>query len=147
VTDSSRPGDHHDGPYPGGLGSRREARERAFQLLYEAEVKHEPATDVLAQQPLAPDEFAVDLVEGVEAHRAEIDALIVEHARNWELDRMPALDRAILRMATFELAHRPDVPTGATISEAVELAKQYSTDDSSRFVNGVLSAIADQVRE
>ena len=78
--------------------------------------------------------------------RDVIDELIVEHARNWELDRMPALDRALLRLATFELAFRPDVPTGAVISEAVDLAKRYSTDDSSRFVNGVLSAISAAVR-
>ena len=102
---------------------------------------------MLAELPLAPDEFAVALVRGRRGPCAEsIDGLIVEHARNWQLDRMPALDRAMLRMATFELAHRPDVPTGASITEAVELAKQYSTDDSGRFVNGVLSAIADQVR-
>ena len=68
------------------------------------------------------------------------------HARNWQLSRMPALDRAILRLGAFELAHRPDVPTAAVINEAVELAKEYSTDDSGRFVNGVLSAVAADVR-
>ena len=88
----------------------------------------------------------MELVSGVAERRDDIDALIIEHARNWELDRMPALDRALLRLATYELAHRPDVPTGAVISEAVDLAKRYSTDDSGRFVNGVLSAIAAQVR-
>lgn len=134
------------GPYPGGLGSRREARERAFHLLYEADMKGEPATEVLAALPLEPDAFAVELVEGVGANRDEIDALIRAHAHNWDLDRMPALDRALLRLATFELAHRPDVPTGAAINEAVELATQYSTDDSARFVNGVLAAVAREVR-
>lgn len=135
-----------EGPYPGGVGSRHDARERAFHLLYEAEIKGVPVTDVLADLPLEPDPFAVELVEGVEANAAEVDALIVRHARNWELGRMPALDRAVLRLATFELAHRPDVPTAAVINEAVELAKQYSTDDSGRFVNGVLSAVAADVR-
>ncbi len=129
-----------------GPGPRHQARERAFHLLYEAEVKGLGVADVLASLPLAPDPFAVELVEGVEAHAAEIDGLIAAHARNWELDRMPALDRALLRLATFELAHRPDVPTGVAISEAVELATQYSTDDSSKFVNGVLSAVAREVR-
>jgi len=101
---------------------------------------------VLASLPLEPDEFAVELVRGVGEHREEIDELITAHARNWDIHRMPALDRALLRLACFELAHRPDVPTGAVISEAVELAKRYSTDDSGRFVNGVLSAVAAEVR-
>jgi N utilization substance protein B len=127
-------------------GTRREARERAFHLLYECEVKGVGPDVVLAELPLRPDAFAVELVEGVEGHAAEIDALVAAHARNWELGRMPALDRALLRLATYELAHRPDVPTAAVINEAVELAKQYSTDDSGRFVNGVLSAVAAEVR-
>lgn len=129
-----------------GGGPRHEARERAFHLLYEAEIKDVEGGEVLSTLPLDPDPFAVDLVEGVSAHAEEIDGLIRDHARNWQLERMPALDRAVLRLATYELAHRPDVPTGAVISEAVDLAKQYSTDDSGRFVNGVLSAIARAVR-
>ncbi len=143
---SDRSGDDGRRPYPGGLGSRREARERAFHLLYESEIKGEAADEVLASLPLEPDAFAVELVRGVGEHRSQLDELIASHARNWHLERMPALDRALLRLATFELVHRPDVPTGAVISEAVELAKQYSTDDSGRFVNGVLSAIAAEVR-
>lgn len=98
--------------------------------------------DVLASLPVDPDQFAMELVAGVDRHRSEIDEVIGAHARNWEVDRMPALDRAILRLATFELLHRPDVPTAVVISEAVELAKSYSTDDSGRYVNGVLAAIA-----
>jgi N utilization substance protein B len=131
------------GPWP---GSRREARERAFHLLYESEIKGEDAEDVLSSLPLEPDRFAVELVRGVGDTRGELDGLIAAHARNWDVDRMPALDRALLRLACYELAHRPDVPTGAVISEAVELAKRYSTDDSGRFVNGVLSAVAAEVR-
>jgi N utilization substance protein B len=126
--------------------TRRQARERALSLLYEAEVKGEPPRAVVAELPVSPDRFACELVEGVEDHGAELDRLISEHARGWSIDRMPAIDRALLRMATFELVHRPDVPTGAAISEAVELARRYSTDDSSRFVNGMLSAIAAKVR-
>lgn len=109
-------------------------------------MKSEGSGAILAALPLEPDQFAVELVSGVAAERATIDALIVDHARNWELERMPALDRALLRLATYELAFRPDVPTGAVISEAVDLATRYSTDDSGRFVNGVLSAIAAVVR-
>jgi len=137
------PDTEHTDPLP---GSRREARERAFHLLYESEMKNEGSSEVLAALPLEPDTFAVELVMGVSQEGNVIDSLIIDHAHNWELDRMPALDRALLRLATYELAFRPDVPTGAVISEAVDLAKRYSTDDSGKFVNGVLSAIAAAVR-
>lgn len=126
--------------------NRHDARERAFHLLYESEMKGETGEAVLASLPVGPDEFATELVAGVDAHRDEIDGVIGAHARNWDVDRMPSLDRAILRLATFELVHRPDVPTAVVISEAVEFAKSYSTDDSGRYVNGVLAAIAAAVR-
>jgi transcription antitermination protein NusB len=93
-----------------------------------------------------PDPYAEDLVRGVGAHHAEIDAVIRRFAHHWELERMPAVDRALLRLAIYELGHRPDVPRNATINEAVELAKQYSTEESGRFVNGMLSRIADELR-
>jgi N utilization substance protein B len=134
------------GTYRGGLGSRREARERALALLYEAEAKGLPPAEVLAGLPLPPDPFTVALVEGVGAHRAELDDLLRRYARDWKLERMPAIDRAVLRMGAYELCHRPDVPTAAVLSEAVELAARYSTADSGRFVNGMLAAIAAEVR-
>ncbi len=127
---------------PGGVGSRREARERALGLLYEAETKDESGPTVLAAQPVEVEEHASDLVRGVSAHRAELDAVIGRHARGWTVARMPAIDRTVLRMAAYELLHRPDVPRNVVINEAVELAKRYSTDDSGRFVNGLLSAVA-----
>ena len=127
-------------------GTRREARERALSLLYEAEAKAMSATDLLGEQPLPPADFVADLVNGVHEHRAKIDALIERFAVDWTLERMPAIDRNVLRLAVFELAERPAVPVGVVISEAVELAKQYSTDDSGRFVNGLLSAVAAEVR-
>jgi transcription antitermination protein NusB len=130
----------------GGLGSRREARERALSLLYEADAKACPPDAVLADLPVPPDPFAGDLVAGVGAHLDEIDERIRRFSRGWTLERMPVVDRTVLRMAIYELLHRPDVPTAAVISEAVELAKRYSTDDSGRFVNGMLSAIAEEVR-
>jgi N utilization substance protein B len=131
---------------PGGVGSRREARERALALLYEAEAKSISPAEVLDALPLAPEPFTVELVLGVGEHLDEIDEVIRAHAEGWSLERMPALDRALLRLGVFELRWRPDVPTGAAISEAVELAKTFSTDDSGRFVNGMLSAIAGEVR-
>jgi N utilization substance protein B len=127
-------------------GTRREARERALSLLYEAEAKGTSPVDLLAEQPLAPVEFVADLVRGVHDHRLVIDELLTRYAVDWTLERMPAIDRSVLRLAVFELAERKETPVGVVISEAVELAKQYSTDDSGRFVNGLLSAIAAEVR-
>ena len=127
-------------------GSRRQARERALSLLYEAESKDLAPTAVLNQLPVEPDPYTIEILRGVSLHAAELDALITEFARDWTIDRMPALDRALLRMAIFELAHLPDVPTGVVISEAVDLAGRFSTDESSRFVNGMLSRIAEAVR-
>jgi N utilization substance protein B len=86
------------------------------------------------------------MVLGVGEHLGELDALITRFAKGWRIERMPAVDRALLRMGCWELAHRPDVPTGAILSEAVDLAREYSTEDSSRFVNGVLAAVAKHLR-
>jgi N utilization substance protein B len=130
----------------GGLGSRREARERALELLYEADAKGCSPAAVLEDLAVDPDPFAVDLVTGVGVHQAEVDELIGRFSRGWAVERMPVVDRTLLRMAVYELAHRLDVPTGAIISEAVELAKRFSTDDSGRFVNGVLGSIAEEIR-
>jgi N utilization substance protein B len=127
---------------PGGVGSRREARERALSLLYEAETKGIDGAAVIDAQPVSVEEFAADLVVGVSDHTGDLDALLGRHARGWDVERMPVIDRTLLRMAAYELLHRPDVPRNVVINEAVELAKRYSTDDSGRFVNGMLSAIA-----
>ena len=127
-------------------GPRRQARERALSLLYEADSKDSVPAAVLAALPVEPDAYAVEVVRGVGDHMAELDTWIRDYAKDWTIDRMPALDRALLRMGIFELLHRPDVPTGAVISEAVELAQRFSTDESSRFVNGMLARIAESVR-
>ena len=128
------------------LGTRREARERALSLLYEAESKQLGPADVLAELPVPPEDFVVDLVAGVGRRGQEIDELIGAYSIDWTLDRMPAVDRNLLRLATYELLERPEIPTAAILSEAVELAKRYSTEDSGRFVNGVLASIADATR-
>jgi N utilization substance protein B len=127
-------------------GSRREARERALELLYESYAKSLSVDDVLSGLAVRPDPYAEEVVRGVDARSAEIDGLISSHAKGWTLERMPVLDRTLLRIAVWELLGRPDVPVAVVISEAVELAKRYSTDDSGRFVNGVLSAAAAEVR-
>ncbi len=130
----------------GDSGTRREARERALGLLYEAEVKQVDPAELLESLPISPVPFALDLVRGVAEHRPELDAMISALAEGWRLERMPAVDRALLRLAAFELAHRPDVPAAAVLTEAVDLASDYSTERSSRFVNGVLSALAADLR-
>ncbi len=129
-----------------GVGTRREARERALALLYEAEQKGcAPLASILDELPVPPEAYAGELVVGVSDHLAELDERLAGYSRNWPLERMPALDRALLRIGLYELIHT-DVPVGACISEAVELAKRYSTDDSHRFVNGLLARAATEVR-
>ena len=86
-------------------------------------------------------EYAIDLVEGVVAHRARIDEILADYAEGWTVDRMPGVDRAVLRIGVFELLWRDDVPDPVVIDEAVELAKSLSTDESPRFVNGVLGRV------
>jgi len=115
-------------------------------LLYEAEQRSMDPADLIGQQVLEPDELTQLLVRGVATHRVELDAVIAAHSKGWALARMPALDRTILRIATFELFHRPDVPAAVVLDEGVELAKTFSTDDSGRFVNGVLAAIVPVAR-
>jgi N utilization substance protein B len=134
-------------PAAAGEGPRHEARERALTLLYEAEMKRLSTDEVLRSLSVAPDPFTVALVEGIAAHEARIDDLMAAAAKGWEVERMPVLDRNILRLATYELIAELDVPVAVVIDEAVELAKQYSTESSGGFVNGVLSTIARQVRD
>src|ERR671933_2382705 len=126
--------------------TRRQARERALSLLYEAEAKDITPRQLLESLTVEPVPFATELLQGVDDHGEEIDGYIRRFARGWAIGRMPALDRALLRLGVFELLHRPDVPAPAVLSEAVELASRYSTEESSRFVNGVLAQIAREVR-
>jgi N utilization substance protein B len=129
------------------VAARSKARKRAVDVLYAADLRGADRLTLLAEElevghpPV--NEYTVRLVEGVAEHAAEIDRLIDEHAANWSLDRLPDVDRAILRMAVFELRWADDVPDPVAIDEAVQLAKNLSTDDSPGFVNGVLAAIAE----
>ena len=126
------------------MAARSKARKRAVDVLYEADVRGRDVLGVLADRMDTPPpmpEHTVRLVEGVAEHAARIDALIDAHASNWSLDRLPDVDRAILRMAVFELLWADDGPDVVVIDEAVELAKALSTDDSPGYVNGVLGAI------
>lgn len=127
------------------MAARTKARKRAVDVLYEADVRGRERLALLAERvadgnPPVP-EHSVRLVEGVDQHAARIDTLIDTHASGWSIDRLPDVDRAILRMAVFELLWADDVPDAVVIDEAVELAKTLSTDDSPAYVNGVLGAI------
>ncbi|QRO01093.1 transcription antitermination factor NusB [Archangium violaceum] len=133
------------------MGARRTARERALQALYQLEMTpgsvHEAleaawaATEEARKEPEAV-KFARELVEGVMAHRAEIDRLIEQHSHNWRLDRMSRIDRNVLRLGVFELKYRPDIPKKVSLNEAVELGKNFGTEESSAFVNGLLDRVA-----
>jgi transcription antitermination protein NusB len=125
-------------------GTRSAARRRALDILFEADLLDRPVAEVLArhrQDPEAgaPDAYTAGLLP-------ELDARIADAAEHWTIERMPLVDRNLLRLAAFELAARPEVPTAVVLDEAIELAKLLSTADSGRFVNGVLAHIASQVR-
>lgn len=124
---------------------RHDARERALELLYEAEAKGVRGAEVIDDLPLAPDPYAAELVVGADEHRSAAEALIVQFSRDWALDRMPLLDRIVLRLAIEELQHHAEVPRGVILDEAVELAKTFSTEESGSFVNGMLTSIADHL--
>jgi len=125
---------------------RTDAREQAVIFLYESEQRGISPLELLADRGVASADLTSELLNGIELVRADLDAEIVAFAKGWALERMPALDRAILRLAIYELRSRPDVPVAVVIDEAVELAKRFSTDDSGRFVNGVLAAVAKEAR-
>jgi len=129
-----------------GLGSRREAREEALSLLYQSDVSHEPVVESLAGRGVSPTDYAIEIAEGVDQDLADIDATIARHLTGWRIERMPLLDKVIARVATWELRHRKDIPTAVVLSEAVELATAYCSEQSPRFLNGVLSGIASELR-
>ena len=131
------------------MAARSKARRRALEVLYEAEMRGEPPVDVLdrrtrqAEHRLAEQDFLDRLVTGVSAQRERIDELIATYAVGWTLDRMPTVDRNVLRLGVYELLWCDDVPDGVAVSEAVALATELSTDESPRFVNGLLSRLVE----
>ena len=127
--------------------ARSKARKRALDVLFEAEQRDSPVLDLLAERitlgsPPVPG-YAADLVRGVATHAARIDELISQYAQGWTLDRMPAVDRNVLRIGVYELLWADDVPDAVAINEAVLLAQDLSTDASPAFVNGLLAHIAE----
>jgi N utilization substance protein B len=128
------------------MSARSKARKRALDVLFEAELRGSPVLELLAERttmgnpPVPP--YAADLVRGVTVNSARIDELLSEYATGWTLDRMPAVDRNVLRIGVYELLWAPDVPDGVAISEAVLLVQDLSTEGSPAFVNGLLARIA-----
>lgn len=130
------------------MRARTKARKRALDILFESEARGEDPLEVLAQRQATEDappvsDYAAMLVRGVTEHRERIDQLLTEHAEDWTVDRMPAVDRTLLRMGVYELLWVDEIDDPVAITEAVELAGTLSTDDSPRFINGVLGRIAD----
>jgi len=126
---------------------RHQARERALSLMYEAELKGNPPSEILGALMVPPDPYTVELLTAVEERKAEIDEFIDSAAIGWDLARMAVVDRNVLRLAVAELLGSSEVPTAVILNEAVELASGYSTDDSGRFVNGILSTLATRIRD
>lgn len=127
------------------MAARSKARKRALDVLFESELRQDSALEVLRERiaqasPPVP-EYSVTLVEGVQVRRERIDELLATYAEGWTLDRMPPVDRNVLRLGAYELIWADDVPDGVAISEAVALARDLSTDESPRFVNGLLARL------
>src|SRR6201986_1077517 len=132
------------------MAARSKARKRAFHIFSEADLPTVGLTDVLRERLAAADppvnDYTIELVEGLGEHQARIDEILAQYSEGWTVYRMPPLDRAILRLGIFELLWREDVPAPVVIDEAVELAKTLSTDESPRFVNGVLARVLRDVQ-
>ncbi|MEZ0163686.1 transcription antitermination factor NusB [Kineococcus sp. LSe6-4] len=129
------------------MAARRKARKRALEVLFEADQRGLAPLDVLRDKIQRADppvgEYALTLVEGVVAQQARIDEVLSTYSMGWTLDRMPAVDRALLRLGVWEILHAPDVPDHVAVSEAVEIAQELSTNESPKFVNGLLARIAE----
>ena len=133
------------------MGARTKARKRALDILFSADVRgDEVSVTLAAEAKRAASEpareaswlYAREVVDGIIDHHDEIDEQITTHSRDWRLERMPAVDRALLRIGVWEIMYNDAVPTAVAIDEAVELAKEFSTDDSGAFVHGVLARVS-----
>jgi N utilization substance protein B len=125
------------------MSARSKARKRALDVLYASEMRNRSTVEALQEQSEAGpvNDYTVELVQGVTEHRARLDEVISGYAQGWTLDRMPAVDRNVLRLATFEVLYVDDVPNAVAVSEALNLVRDLSTDESPAFVNGVLGNI------
>ena len=129
------------------MSARSKARKAALDLLYESDIRNTSASDLLSKRitdlEYVVRDFTKELVDGVEQHRRKIDELITTYSQGWDMDRMPVIDRNILRLAMYEVLWSSNVPQAVAIDEALELAQTLSTDESSKYINGVLSKIVE----
>ena len=126
------------------MSARRKARKRALDFLYEADIRNGNAIDLLGtrgESDLSQSDYVMELLVGVDTNRVKIDELITTYAQGWDMDRMPAIDRNILRIALFEILFKNDLDDQVAASEAVEIASELSTEDSAKYINGVLGRI------
>jgi N utilization substance protein B len=129
------------------MSSRRRSREMAIQVLYQVDMVHSDLAEALRlfcehfKAPEAIRDFAFELALGTHGHREEVDTLIKRFSEHWRLERMSIVDRNILRLATYELLYRPDIPAKVSINEAVDIGKKYGSEDSGSFINGILDRI------
>jgi N utilization substance protein B len=126
------------------VSARRKARKRALDFLYEADIRSASAIELLGtrgESELSERDYVMELLVGVDANKLKIDELITTYAQGWDMDRMPAIDRNILRIALFEILFKSDLDDQIAASEAVEIATELSTDDSAKYINGVLGRI------
>lgn len=134
------------------MTKRRRARKIILDVLYRMELDQSSFKDILPDYQEELEEkgiadFVSKIMEGVSAHRGELDAMIAEYADRWSLERMPALDRNILRLALYEILHEDDIPYSVSINEAVELANTYSTEESGKFINGILGRLVKEIEK
>ncbi|MFM8206068.1 MAG: transcription antitermination factor NusB [Actinomycetales bacterium] len=127
------------------MSARSKARKAALDLLYESDIRNRPVIDLLNDRLTGLDflirDYTRNLILGVAENKAKIDEIILMRAKGWDLDRMPVIDRNILRLGAFELLWSTEIPANVAISEAVELAKTLSTEESASYINGVMAAI------
>ena len=126
------------------MSARRKARKRALDFLYEADIRSASAIELLGtreESELSERDYVIELLAGVEANKLKIDELITTYAQGWDMDRMPAIDRNILRIALFEILFKGDLDDQIAASEAVEIATELSTEDSAKYINGILGRI------
>jgi len=127
------------------MSARGKARKRALEVLFESDLRKKVAVELLADRPvddLSQGEYAKELVVGVDSHREKIDEIINTYSEGWDMDRMPGIDRNILRIAIFEILWNSEVDDNVAISQAVEMANELSTVDSGKYVNGVLGRVS-----
>ena len=127
------------------MAARSKARKRALDVLFESEVRGLPLDGTLEERLASQDppigDYSAELVRGVREHQEQIDRLLATYSQGWTLDRMPSVDRNVLRLGVYELLYAEDVPDAVALSEAVAMARELSTDESPSFVNGVLGGI------